>query len=140
MIFLLYFGYSTFFGYKFRLFRVNSDISITFLLNQVQIKKVTLNQNLKKGVGALRDAQRVEIGVLGQVMLGQVRLGQVRLGLYRLSQIYKRISDDPKYVKYTPYPIYFKDVIYMYVCVANTRKYLCDTYTHRLTTEVKYAH
>ena len=57
--FLSYFGYSSFLWYKLRLFRVNSAIFITFRVHQVQIKKVTLNRNKKRGV------QRVEIGVLG---------------------------------------------------------------------------
>ena len=46
--FLSYFRYSTFLGYKLRLFRGHSDTFITFRVHQVQIKKVTLNR--KKGV------------------------------------------------------------------------------------------
>ena len=34
-----------FFGYKLRLFRVKSDIFITFRVHQVQLKKVPLNGN-----------------------------------------------------------------------------------------------
>ena len=62
-MFLLYFGYSTFFGYKLRQFRVNSDIFITFRVHQVQLQKVPLNRNFKKG--GIRSAHRVEKGVLG---------------------------------------------------------------------------
>ena len=39
----------TFLGYKLQFFRDNSDIFNTFRVHQVQIKKVTLNQNKKRG-------------------------------------------------------------------------------------------
>ena len=64
----VYLGYSTFLGYKLRLFRVNSNIFIAFQVHQVQIAKVTLNRNKKEG--GFRGAQRVEIGVLCLVRLG----------------------------------------------------------------------
>ena len=78
------------------LFRVNSDIFIIFRVHQVQLQKVPLNGNKKKGgSGVPRGLKKVYL---------------VRFGLDRLSQIYKRFSYDPQNVKNTPFPNYYKDV------------------------------